>query len=176
MLIKPLSTTLRIGALATLLGGAMASAHAGGVSVGLDLGLPLPAVYSSEGAYGPIAAVNVGYRGGGHRGGYYRGGGWGWGWGGLVLATPWIYGPVVVAQPSTVIIENQPQPAASLPAPPARPEPVIYPRNGQTAEQTEADRQACNRWATTQPAALSDSTVFMRAVDACLDGRGYTTK
>jgi hypothetical protein len=145
--------------------------------VGVDIGLPLPAVYSSASAYGPVGAVSVGYRGGGgHHGGYYRGGGWGWGWGGLVLATPWIYGPVVVTQPSTVIVETPQQPAATLPVPPSRPEPVIYPRNGQTAEQTEADRQACNRWATTQPAALSDSTVFMRAVDACMDGRGYTSK
>ena len=58
----------------------------------------------------------------------------------------------------------------------AFPEPVIYPRNGQSPEQTEADRQECNRWATTQPAALSDAQVFQRAVAACMDARGYTVR
>ena len=56
------------------------------------------------------------------------------------------------------------------------PEPVIYPRNGQSPEQTEADRQECNRWATTQPAALNDAQVFQRAVAACMDARGYTVR
>jgi hypothetical protein len=125
---------------------------------------------------------SVGYRGGhgnghghghGHGHGYYRGG-WGWGWGiGPVLLSPWVYPQVVtVVQPAPVIVEAPP----AVPAPPARPDPVIYPRNGQSAQQLEADRQECNRWATTQPAALADSSVFMRAVDACMDGRGYTTK
>jgi hypothetical protein len=118
---------------------------------------------------------NVGYRSGyhGHGHGHYRGG-WGWGWGiGPVLLSPWVYPQVVtVVQPAPVVLEV---PAAAPPQP-ARPDPVIYPRNGQTAQQQEADRQECNRWATTQPAALADSSVFMRAVDACMDGRGYTTR
>jgi hypothetical protein len=173
----------RLAAAAALLAGAMASAHAGGVAVGVDIGLPLAGAYGSYNAGGPLGVVNVGYRGGhgshGGRGGYYRGGG-GWGWGiglgigaGLLLAQPWNYAP-----PTTVIIEQPPQAVALPPAPPQplRPEPVIYPRNGQSAQQLEADRQDCNRWATTQPAALNDSSVFMRAVDACMDGRGYTTK
>ena len=41
---------------------------------------------------------------------------------------------------------------------------------------TEADRQDCNRWATTQPSAMNDAGVFNRAVDACMDGRGYTLR
>ena len=70
---------------------------------------------------------------------------------------------------------------SALPAPvaaPSRPppEPILYPRNGQTATQTEADRQECNRWATTQPTALGDREVFQRAVAACMDGRGYTVR
>jgi hypothetical protein len=127
---------------------------------------------------GPV--LSVGYRSGHHHGhhhghgghgGYYRGG-WGWGLTPLLLS-PWIYPQVVtVVQPAPVVIESPPPPAAA----PARPDPVIYPRNGQSAPQLEADRQECNRWATTQPAALADSSVFMRAVDACMDGRGYTTK
>jgi hypothetical protein len=168
-------------AAAALLAGAAASAQAGGVSVGVDVAVPVvasPAVYRTG---GPVGVVSVGYRGGrGGYGGHYRGGGWCCGWGlgvgvatGVLLAAPWYYAP-----PTTVIVEQPPQVAVVPPAPPqpARPEPVIYPRNGQTAQQLEADRQECNRWATTQPAALNDSSVFMRAVDACMDGRGYTTK
>jgi Family of unknown function (DUF6515) len=70
-----------------------------------------------------------------------------------------------------------PGPAAAAPAAPKPPpEPVIYPRNGQSAVQTEADRQECNRWATTQPAALADAEVFQRAIAACMDARGYTVR
>ncbi len=56
------------------------------------------------------------------------------------------------------------------------PEPILYPRNGQNPEQTEADHRECNRWATTQRDAMSDASVFRRAVEACLDGRGYTVR
>jgi hypothetical protein len=63
-----------------------------------------------------------------------------------------------------------------LPAVPSKPDPVIYPRQGQSSAQTEADRRDCNRWATTQPAAVADAAVFHRAVEACMDGRGYTLK
>lgn len=66
-----------------------------------------------------------------------------------------------------------------VPAPtyaPARPVPVIYPRNGQSAAQLEADSRECNRWATTQQAAMADAGVFQRAVEACMDGRGYTLR
>lgn len=72
-------------------------------------------------------------------------------------------------------------PPAPLPPPapvyaPSRPDPVIYPRNGQSSAQLEADNRECNRWATTQPAAMADASVFNRAVDACMDGRGYTLR
>jgi hypothetical protein len=171
----------RLVAAGALLAGGMASAHAGSVSVGV--GAPLIGGYSTG---VPVGLMTVGYRGGhgGGRGGYYRGGGGGWGWGvglglgaGLLLASPWYYPGYVATPPTTVIIEQAPQAtAAPLPPPPSRPEPVIYPRNGQSAQQLEADRQDCNRWATTQQAALTDSSVFMRAVDACMDARGYTSK
>jgi hypothetical protein len=170
-----LRSLTRLAATAALLAGAMATAHADGVSTGGHV---------SASAGGPVGLMSVGYRGGhgGGRGGYYRGGGGGWGWGvglglgaGLLLASPWYYPGYVVTPPTTVIIEQPPQ-AASLPPQPSRPEPVIYPRNGQSAQQLEADRQECNRWATTQPTALNDSSVFMRAVDACMDARGYTSK
>jgi len=72
-------------------------------------------------------------------------------------------------------------PPAPLPPPapvytPSRAEPVIYPRNGQSNAQLEADTRECNRWATTQQAAMADSSVFNRAVEACMDGRGYTLR
>ncbi len=60
--------------------------------------------------------------------------------------------------------------------PATAPDPVVYPRDGQSAELTEADRQACNRWATTVPSAVADASVFQRAVAACMDGRGYTLR
>ncbi len=79
---------------------------------------------------------------------------------------------VVNAPPQADAAVAQPSPS---PTPP-RPDPIFYPRTGQSAEKTEADRQECNRWATSQPAALNDASVFSRAVDACMDGRGYTVR
>ena len=68
------------------------------------------------------------------------------------------------------------QPVPAAPAPKALPEPILYPRNAQSPAQTEADRQECNRWATSQPTAMTDAQVFQRAVAACMDGRGYTVR
>ena len=130
-----------------------------------------------------------GWHGGGyHGGGYYRGGGWGWdplwgfglGLGVAALATA----PLYYDQPSVVYVNPpayyppapvyvQAAPAAPAPAPAAA-DPIFYPRSGQNAAQTEADRQACNRWATTQRNAMNDASVFQRATLACMDGRGYT--
>ncbi len=72
----------------------------------------------------------------------------------------------------------QPVPTAPPPAPTqsTAPDPVNYPRSGQSPAQTEADRQECNRWATTQPGAVADASVFQRAVAACMDGRGHTLR
>jgi hypothetical protein len=131
-----------------------------------------------------------GFHGGGyHGGGYYRGGGWGpgpfWGIGlglGLGLAGAYYYD-----RPDYVVIDQPPvyYPPAPVtvyqsapPAPAAAPaaDPIFYPRNGQGAQQTEADRQACNRWATTQPRAMADASVMQRATFACMEGRGYTAR
>ena len=81
-------------------------------------------------------------------------------------------GGYVVVNPPAEAPEAVPAP----PPPPLRPEPIIYPRNGQSTQQTEADRQDCNRWAASQPAALNDASVFNRAVEACMDGRGYSMR
>ncbi|MCE4555764.1 DUF6515 family protein [Roseateles cellulosilyticus] len=82
---------------------------------------------------------------------------------GYAVVTP----PVEVAP-----VQVQPSP----PPPPPKADPIIYPRNGQSSEQLETDRRECNRWATTQPNAQADTSVFNRAVEACMDGRGYTMK
>lgn len=75
-----------------------------------------------------------------------------------------------------VVTTPPPDAATAQPTAPRRPDPVIYPRSGQTPQQTEADRQDCNRWATTQQNALNDASVFNRAVEACMDGRGYSMR
>jgi len=125
----------------------------------------------------PIGAVSVTVGGGR----YWRHGGlWYRPWGpSFVIVAP----PVVIAATTPWVLERQDRmerreavPDPLFAAPPPRPDPVITPRNGQDAQQTEADRQACNRWATTQPAALAEASVFQRAVEACMDGRGYTMK
>ena len=110
-----------------------------------------------------------GYRHGGHvHGGVWIGGWWGPGWYGPGY---WYSPPVVYGPPQTIIVPQVVEPAV----PPA-PDPIIYPRNGQSPQQTEADRQDCNRWATTQPQAMADTQAFNRAVQACMDGRGYSMR
>jgi hypothetical protein len=72
---------------------------------------------------------------------------------------------------SSVRSAGQPVPAASR-----APDPIFYPRNGQSAAKAETDRQECNRWATTQSGAMNDASIFQRATFACMEGRGYTVK
>lgn len=66
----------------------------------------------------------------------------------------------------------------------------MYPRNGQSAERQARDRYECHRWAVEQtgfdptlsqggvPASQTDSkrSDYLRAITACLDGRGYTVR
>jgi len=127
--------------------------------------------------------------------GGYHGGGGGWGggpfWGlfglgvGLTLAEASYYNPpnyvvvdrpapVYYAAPPTVVYASTQPAVVAAPAPAV--EPIFYPRNGQSAQQTEADRQACNSWAAAYPRAMSDASVFQRATLACMDGRGYTAR
>ncbi len=93
---------------------------------------------------------------------------------------PWYPGYVVVDAPPPVYYRSEPQPVPAAPAPdpvarPA-PDPIFYPKSGQSDAQTEADRVDCNRWATTQPSAMRDASVFQRATLACMEGRGYVVK
>lgn len=160
--------------------GLMALSAAAQARVDLSLGLHLPiggrhVGPGHGGFYGalPQGAVSVQIGGGRywhHRGHYYRP--WRHGW--TLVAPPIVLSaPLIVRESPAVVVDEGPPPVK---LPPSRPDPVIYPRNGQSAEQTEFDRQDCNRWATTQPAALADASVFHRAVEACMDGRGYTLK
>jgi hypothetical protein len=143
-----------------------------------------------------------GYRGGYHGGGW----GPGWVLGGIGLglgvaaASSYYYNapyygygygaPVYYsAPPVTVVDPAYADPGVNPGAPggypsansaPAQsnsaPAPIFYPRNGQSASQTERDRQDCNHWATTQQSAMNDANVFQRATLACMDGRGYTVR
>lgn len=126
-----------------------------------------------------------GHRGGGHWGGHHHGGhGWGGlalgiGLGALILSRPW--DPVIVERPIHVYADPPYAPppdhlAEARPVPPRVAEPIVYPSQGQSTDRLEADRQACNRWATTQPSAMADASVFHRATMACLEGRGYTVR
>jgi hypothetical protein len=141
-----------------------------------------------------------GFHGGpGFHGGFRRGGFWGPGpfWGGLGLGLgigaiayyggPYGYyygypGYVVSDDPGYVTVDppmqgdavrasGQPVPSVSR-----APDPIFYPKNGQSAAKTDADRQECNRWATTQAGAMSDASIFQRATFACMEGRGYTVR
>jgi hypothetical protein len=96
---------------------------------------------------------------------------------GIGLGPGWPYdggwAPGYVGVPGPAIVDEEVRPA---PAPPLAPEPIVDPRAGQSPAQLEADRRACNRWATTQPSALADASVFQRTTLACLEARGYTVR
>ena len=123
----------------------------------------------------PAADAQAGGRHGGGHGGHGRYYGPGWGGVGLGFGIGTLFRSDKTASGGG---DSQPTAAAcaTIEVTPARPDPIIYPRNGQSAQQTEADRQECNRWATTQPSAMSDASVFNRATEACMDGRGYTLR
>jgi hypothetical protein len=59
----------------------------------------------------------------------------------------------------------------------------IYPRNGQSDEQTSTDRYECHKWAKaqtgfdpTQSQSSGSAADYRRAMLACLDARGYSAK
>lgn len=73
---------------------------------------------------------------------------------------------------------------------PANDEIFVYPKNGQSPEQTAKDRYECHRWASSEtgfdptqagggvPAEQNKDKRgdYHRAMSACLDGRGYSVK
>ena len=122
------------------------------------------------------------YGGGGH--GYYRGGGRGWGWGGVGLGlglglgfgaayygSPY-YG--AYGYPAPYVVESSPVMTDGYIDNGGQP--LIYPRNGQNAAQTDADGNACSQWAGQQPNATTNGSIFQRGFAACMDGRGYTIR
>ncbi len=59
----------------------------------------------------------------------------------------------------------------------------VYPRNGQTEEQTQNDRYECHSWAVSQsgfdptrPQQAGNPADYRRAMVACLDARGYSAR
>lgn len=98
---------------------------------------------------------------------YYGGYGAPWWWHpGYVVAVP---PPVYWERPR---VERAPEPPLAK----GPPDPIFYPRHGQSAEQREADLHDCNRWALEQPDAVAKADVFHRATLACMEGRGYTVR
>jgi len=89
---------------------------------------------------------------------------------------------VTVAPPAGLVTEAQA----------ANPEPVgtdliAYPKNGQSDEQQKKDKYECHHWATVQSgfdptqgataaAGATRRSDYMRAQEACLEGRGYSVK
>ena len=154
------------------------------------LALTSGAQAQGHGRGGHYVHAGGGYHGGGYYGPRYgyRHGGNGWLWGGVGLGLglgvasyynsyPYYADPGYVVVNPPVVYDNPPPVVYSAPVP-ARfaPQPVIYPRNGQSAAKTDADANACSEWAGRQPNATSDASVFRRATEACMDGRGYTVR
>jgi hypothetical protein len=87
------------------------------------------------------------------------------------------------------VVVNPPKEEVSQ-APPAADKMFIYPRQGQSEKQQADDRYACHSWAVSQttfdptqpPDGMPDAQKmqkradYQRAMNACLDGRGYTVK
>jgi hypothetical protein len=86
-------------------------------------------------------------------------------------------------------VVTDPPPAAASPAPEStEPGPgsvYVYPRSGQSEEQTATDRFECHQWAVSQtgfdPTTATADTQnagsgsdYRRALIACLDARGYS--
>ena len=53
----------------------------------------------------------------------------------------------------------------------------MYPKNGQSSEQTAADRAECQKWATDQAGSVAQNgSNYNRAMVACVEGRGYSAR
>jgi hypothetical protein len=79
---------------------------------------------------------------------------------------------------------------ATTQVPPSTPDAFIYPKNGQNDAQQSQDKYECHQWAVAQtgfdpaqdsggvpPAQSADKRMdYRRAMDACLEGRGYVVK
>jgi len=83
-----------------------------------------------------------------------------------------------------VVAPPQGADTSSAPGQPMNTDLYAYPKNGQTAERQSTDRYECHRWAADQTgfdptAGSAESTqqdAYMRAEQACLEGRGYSVQ
>lgn len=203
---------LSTGAIAQHGGGGGGHAAGGGGGGGHAVGGGYRGGYGGyHGGYGGYRGGYGGWRGGygGWRGGYGWGG-WGWGWGlglGLYFATLPLYyqtywwdGVPYYYADNTYYIYDPSVKQYQTVAPPAglqgptgsgpvqaggSSELMVYPKNGQNADQQGRDRFECHQWAVSQtgydpttgsaaPAARSND--YMRAQVACLEGRGYSVQ
>ena len=123
---------------------------------GLGLGLGIGAVGYYGGWWGPYAPSYAPY----YYDGYY-----------YDAAPAVIIGPGAATLVDPAAQSDQPVPSSSR-----SPDPIFYPKNGQSAATIESDRRECNRWATTQNGAMADASIFQRATFACMEGRGYTVR
>lgn len=74
------------------------------------------------------------------------------------------------------VVEPPPGAEVAQPATRVLADPIVYPRDGQDAAQTGIDLRECRDWAGSQAGAADDADVFRRALEACLDGRGYSVR
>jgi hypothetical protein len=53
----------------------------------------------------------------------------------------------------------------------------MYPKNGQSAEQQATDKAECQQWAQQQAGQVAQNgSDYMRAMTACVEGRGYSAR
>lgn len=72
----------------------------------------------------------------------------------------------------------QPPQLLQLPLAPqaASDSPLIYPQNGQSAEQVQADSTQCSNWAAGQPNGAGNVSAYNQAFGMCMDSRGYSVR
>ena len=131
--------------------------------------------WGHRGYWGPgpfWGGVGLGFGFGTYYSGPYYGGYYAYPYPGYIVG-PGVAEYVVVnpAPGDQVVRSGQPVPAAAH-----APDPIFYPKTGQTPAKIESDTQECNRWATTQAGAMSDASIFQRATFACMEGRGYSVR
>lgn len=138
-----------------------------------------------------------GHHDGDHHGGYWSGGVWigpGWGWYGW---NPW-WGSPYYPYYYPYYYPFYPYYVQPAPEPKQEPQPssperlFVYPRLGQSEKQQADDQYQCHRWAVDKtgydptdlkPGKSEDKQKnsrllddYLRAMGACLDGRGYSVK
>ncbi len=180
--------------------------YAHGYPAGFHGGVGPHANYYGHGGYGHGGYYGHGYSTGAYwRGGYWHGGFWprayyglGFSWFLPVLpfayATYW-YGGIPYYYANDVYytydpsyegyVATDPPPVADSGAgaegaavdDAAAGQIFMYPKNGQSAEQQATDKAECQQWAAQQAGqAAQNGSDYMRAMAACVEGRGYSAK